>query len=431
MMTRQSGLRIAFGIGVGFLVGCGAPKPLTLMPTPVIYSVGKIDPFAHLGSEHRSPEIPVFYATNRLPSTDRDMVTYQNVLDSRLHLGRATIRFGRLGASWKDVVRASLAEGGEGGEATPLVVTAVAPVAAIPVSETVPDPLRSPGVKAFVDGINSELARAVDKEVIVYVHGTKVDFTNSVSLTAEIDHFAGRDFVGVAFAWPSHQDILNYMVGVDVKRALESSTALRRLLELLALHTDAKHINVLAYSAGGRVTSKALYELRQTAPELDATSLRRRFRLGAVAFAAADVPVDTFLERLEPISELAELVVITSSDADNALQAGKNFMGGLDRAGTRRAEDEEEAFVARKQLENVEIIDVSFGQEVRGFDITGHHYWYRHPWTSSDMVFLMRTDLPAGQRGLESTEQAGVWFLSSDYPEMIRKAAAKALDGQW
>lgn len=175
-MKRQFGLRIAFGIGVGLLAGCGAPKPLTLMPTPVIYSLGNIDPFAHLGSGHRTPEIPVFYATNRLPSTERDMVSYQNVLDSRLHLGRATIRFGRVGASWKDVVRASLAEEDGGGEATPLVVTAVAPVAAIPLSETVPDPLRSPGVKAFIDGINSELARAVDKEIIVYVHGAEGGF---------------------------------------------------------------------------------------------------------------------------------------------------------------------------------------------------------------------------------------------------------------
>ena len=46
---------------------------------------------------------------------------------------------------------------------------------------------------------------------MVYVHGTKVDFVNATILTAEIDHFAGRDFVGLAFAWPSHQNILLYL----------------------------------------------------------------------------------------------------------------------------------------------------------------------------------------------------------------------------
>ena len=179
------------------------------------------------------------------------------------------------------------------------------------------------------------------------------------------------------------------------------------------------------------MTSKALYELRESVPELTGTALKEKFRLGAVAFAAADVPVDVFLPRLEDVSELANLVVITTSDGDNALEAGKRFMGGSARAGMVEAEAEEEAFIVERHLENVEIIDVSRGQEVRGFDITGHHYWYRHPWTSSDMVFFMRTELRAEERGLSAAEQEGVWFLSRDYPGLVREAARAALDGQW
>jgi hypothetical protein len=43
-------------------------------------------------------------------------------------------------------------------------------------------------------------------------------------------------------------------------------------------------------------------------------------------------------------------------------------------------------------------VDVSRHKEVRGFDIGGHHYWYRyrHPWMSSDILFLLRTNLPPG-----------------------------------
>ena len=80
---------------------------------------------------------------------------------------------------------------------------------------------------------------------------------------------------------------------------------------------------------------------------------------------------------------------------------------------------------------NVEIIDVSAGKEERGFDIVGHHYWYRHPWMSSDIIFLMRTDLPPSRRGLSSSEVEGIWYLSSDYPEKIKRAAEIELDGQW
>jgi hypothetical protein len=110
-------------------------------------------------------------------------------------------------------------------------------------------------------------------------------------------------------------------------------------------------------------------------------------------------------------------VVITVTDDDSALKAAERFMGGKVRAGEEKAEIIEEAFIINNELPNVEIIDVSYGQEVRGFDITGHHYWYRHPWMSSDIIFLMRTDLPPNRRGLSPTELEGIWYLSPDYPD--------------
>jgi esterase/lipase superfamily enzyme len=285
--------------------------------------------------------------------------------------------------------------------------------------------------QAFVNAINSELALAVDKEIMVYVHGTKVDFANATILTAEIDHFAGRDFIGLAFAWPSHQNILLYLSGTDVRRALNSAKDLQKLLVLLAKYTDAKHINILSYSAGGRVTSKALFEMRQVFSELSSEELKDKFRLGAVVFAAADVEVDKFLFRLPAISDLADQVVITVTDDDNALKAAKKFMHGAVRAGTEEAEILEEQFIVNHNLLNVEIIDVSKGQEIRGFDITGHHYWYRHPWMSSDIVFLMRTNLPPHRRALTPTELEGIWYLAEDYPEKIQEAVEAELDGQW
>ena len=89
------------------------------------------------------------------------------------------------------------------------------------------------------------MARAQDKEIMVYVHGTKVDFLNAVAMTAEIDHFSGRDFVGIAFDWPSHQNILYYLFGMDVSRAKNSSQALRSFLEFLARYTNADQSLIL------------------------------------------------------------------------------------------------------------------------------------------------------------------------------------------
>ena len=171
--------------------------------------------------------------------------------------------------------------------------------------------------------------------------------------------------------------------------------------------------------------------MRHAFSELDSDALRNKFRIASVVFAAADVTIDVFFDRLPAISEMVDQVVITVTDDDNALKAAERFMGGKVRVGEENAEIIEEAFIIKNKLFNVEIIDVSYGQKVRGFNISGHHYWYRHPWMSSDIIFLMRTDLPPHRRGLSPTELEGIWYLSPDYPEKIQKAAEKELKGQW
>jgi len=411
------------------LVGCSSSKALNLMPTPVIYQDSLIDPFAHLAPEHKTPQTHVYYATNRAPHSSRPESGYGNKFDSVVHLGKAAIRIGPPDIDWDDLHKSSLYNSGT--SSLPLVLEKIDEMALLPAQEISADFIMTPGLQTFIDAINADLALAVDKEIMVYVHGTKVDFTNAAILTAEIDHFAGRDFVGLAFAWPSHQNILLYLSGTDVRRAINSTRDLQNLMIILAKYTEAKHINILSYSAGGRVASKALFEMRQTFSALSPEELKEKFRLGAVVFAAADVEVDKFLSRLPSVSELADQVVITVTDDDNALKAAKKFMHGAVRAGTAEAEILEEYFIVNNLLANVEIIDVSKGQEIRGFDITGHHYWYRHPWMSSDIIFLMRTNLPPHRRGLSSTELEGIWYLAEDYPEKIQEAAEAELEGQW
>jgi esterase/lipase superfamily enzyme len=399
------------------------------MPKPVIYQNGVIDPFAHLTPEHQTTRMRVFYATNRVPRSSESGVSYGNALDSSIHLGEATIRMGEPDADWEKLLESSLAEPPL--VTVPITLETISETAQMPANAPHPDTRLTHGQQKFIDAINKELDKAVDKEIMVYVHGTKVDFANATILTAEVGHFAGRDFVGLAFAWPSHQNILYYLTGIDVRRALNSSSALTSLLVLLAEHSEAEHINILAYSAGGKVASKALFEMRQVFSELDSDELRDKFRIASVVFAAADVAINVFFDRLPAISELVDQVVITVTDDDNALKAAERSMGGKVRIGEQNAEIIEEAFIIKNKLSNVEIIDVSYGEEVRGFDISGHHYWYRHPWMSSDIIFLMRTDLPANRRGLTPTELEGIWYLSPEYPEKIQKAAEKELKGQW
>lgn len=408
--------------------GCAHKKPFTLMPTPVVYKTPGLNPFAHLTGYHHTPLINVFYCTLRAPNNGPE-IKYTNQIARNLHLGQVQIQIGADSLSWQALTHVSLNNSEE--NQIPLEVKTITPMAKVPRTISTAMAPTTPALDAYFAAINAELDAAVDKEIMVYVHGTKVDFANAVVLAGEIDHFAGRDFVSVAFAWPSHQNILNYLIGQDVHRAIDANAALGQFLLLLADHTRAKKINLLSYSAGGRIASRALHNLAESVPPHRRNELAARLRLGSVVFAAADVPVNLFLERLPSISHLADRVVITLTDGDQALKTARILMGGKARAGSQQAEVIEEKFVLAQHLSNVEIIDVSIGAQVRGFDITGHHYWYRHPWMSSDIVFLMRTDLPAHRRGLSPSEIEGVWYLGPDYPVKIAQAVKRELNGQW
>jgi esterase/lipase superfamily enzyme len=74
--------------------------------------------------------------------------------------------------------------------------------------------------------LNYAINSARNKDLIVYVHGAKVNFYNACAFTAQLDHFMGRDMTSLAFAWPTHQNIFSYGVGTDLKRAYRAAEAL-------------------------------------------------------------------------------------------------------------------------------------------------------------------------------------------------------------
>jgi esterase/lipase superfamily enzyme len=413
-----------------FLAGCASSKPVTLMPTPVLYEERVVEPFSHVAEPLQTPETRVFYATNRAHRRHDPDKPYGNGFDDALHLGVATVRIGTHDVDWQEVVELSLVNPPD--STVPITLEEVTHWDSL-MHRTADDVVDwdEASHARFVDEINRELAHHADREIMIYVHGTKTGFEPAVAMAGEIDHFAGKDFVGVAFAWPAHENILHYLLRIDVRRAQHSSEALRDLIKLLASETAATQINILSWSAGGRVLSKALHELRRNHPELDRHQLKMDYRLGSVVFAAADVELDAFLERLPSASELAQRVVVTVTDDDVALNAARRYMGGDVRIGTLDAEARELEFIQSHHLENVEIIDVSHGHKARGFDITGHHYWYRHPWNASDIILLMRTDLGPAERGLTAADPVGLWYLSPDYPTRVRQAAQSVLADDW
>lgn len=397
----------------GVLSSCSSgPKPQWLMPTPVVYLDGKVDPFAHLPASEKRTDVEVFYSTNRTSKGDH----YGNRVDSVLRFGKATIEIGEEADTWK-----TLAE-----------VSTIHP-------RPRPMPLRLAGfdefgtdedqavMKRWAAGVDRAVRRTVTRDVVIYVHGAKVDFLHSCAFAAELDHFAGRDFTPVAFDWPTHQEILSYVDGVDVDHARRSATRLAETIRLLADHTTAERIHIVSWSAGARVHSRALAELG----EGNVRAARKRCRLGVMAFAAGDVPVKDFLERLPAIYGLSDEVLVYMSDADGALKWSARLMGGGRRLGFAPESLNDEEVAALRAMPRLEAIDTSLGKQRRGFDITGHRYWFKHPWVNSDLILALRTGAPAAKRGLSESSIGGVWEFSEEYPERIGGAAHRLTGGSW
>lgn len=409
------------------LSGCGVPNA-QLMVTPVIYDGDTLDPFAHVDETHRTPSMTVFFATNRARATGRfdAPMAYGNSLTNTLQLGSARVRFGR-DMDWETLHEESRSL--KRSNPIGLSLTDVWEHASIDLRSGEFVPRVTDGSTEFFDAINAQLRHAKDPELLIYVHGAKVNFYNACVYAAELDHFAGRDMVSLAYAWPTHQDIFAYLDGEDIARGRASVVPLATLLRLLAEHTTAQKINIICWSAGGRVVSRALNELGKQVSErgMDPAELR----LGAVVFAAPDVPVHDFFERLPNIHLVAERVIVTTTDDDIALEKATQFMGGGARAGNLRIDAFGTQFADLGALSRVEVVDVSYGQNDRGFDIGGHDYWFRHAWVASDVILSLRTRLPANQRGLAPTNLPNVWYLPNDYPDRARAAVRNALNGTW
>jgi esterase/lipase superfamily enzyme len=228
----------------------------------------------------------------------------------------------------------------------------------------------------------------------------------------------------MAFSWPTRQNIVAYGGGGDVRRAYRAAPALTSLLEELAKHSVARRIHIVCWSAGGRVVTSALRTLHDRHAGAGG-DLRSRFRLGTVYYAAADVPGEEFLEALPALNELSSRIVVTVSSKDGALNMAETFMGGGTRIGQRNQDLGAEEMAVVTAADRLEVVDVSRDWEGRGFDITGHRYWFDHPWASTDVVLSVRSDFSPAERGLAPTDFGLLWKIPADYPARLRKSLTR------
>lgn len=384
-----------------------------LMPTPAVWSTGEVNPFEVNPELQENNEIRLLYATNRIPAGLKNKRTYTVFPDDRLSVGVATMQIGDEETTWQQLLNLSTSAEPEG--RPPLKLGNLRELSQFLLDGSGPS---STSARILAGAVNGALERSVDKNITIYVHGANTNIYRACAQAAQYHHFTGQNSIVLVYLWPSAENLLGY--GTDTRHALQSAPAFAHLLTLLAAHTNAKTVNILAYSAGAQIVSPAMEILGREASLKKHDSLR----LGKVYYAAADIGFATFVKHLKSYVEmpLSTTLAINMSDSVLALSARRNResrAGSPDRDDLNPADNQWVRSVSKTP--GLAIISIS-SNTVSGMSRRSHDFWYSHPWVSSDVLTQFIFHQPPHRRGLvEVTTDEGLryWSFPQDYPERI------------
>jgi esterase/lipase superfamily enzyme len=396
---------------VVILIGCeGSERSWTLFPAPAVVKDPRLDFAALVSPEHRDTNVQVFYATTRAPAPEEYPERYTHRAGGAVRLGVADVRLGKPGWTFEDLVASDRNSGLD--SLRPADVTSVHEFG---VGGT--DAERN-----FVENINRQVRRSRRGEVVIYIPGYRTTFDQTLVLTGGFVHYLGHVSSAVIFSWPTGTHFWDYLV--DCPRARAFAPDIARLIELVASQTDARRINLMAFSCGSPLLAEALVELRKRYPEDDAAGLQRRFRIANVLFVAADLDLTTFTRSQLPIlREIARRTEVYLSEDDLALQVAA-LLKRASRLGRPRFDEltreELETLASDERLVAVDVAGVPGPHEL--FGIRGHGYFVANPWISSDVLMSLVYPFDPAWRGLVHGDGYGLWTFPDDYPERIGAA---------
>ena len=377
------------------LVLAGCQPKVYLMPPPV--SLLEESGFFDYTENNKDENLLyTLYATNRHPFNRPDGTLGYTIFPSdSLHLGLVVHSVGDEGTSWEQLINASLTPKRD----SKLLLKQVYAREKLEYEEA-DDPLRvsSAGEGAFYL-INKALERTFDPDLVVYVHGANSSFYRATAQGAQFYHFTGHNSVVLSFSWPSAENLLKYKT--DVANAKKTIPVFAKLIEILAAHTNAKNINIVAYSAGAQVVVPGLAYLRKQYPGMSDEDLRQKFRIGEVYFAAPDMDFNAFCDQFLEFKDIVYRTTINLNQNDSVLKLSA-FQNGVSRLGRPNRNDitdeEEQILLEALKTPRFDVLNVG---ESEALQIGGSHSsWYSNSWVSNDLLMLLLFHTAPEQRGL-------------------------------
>ena len=395
---------------VGLLAGCEADVTWTMMPAPIIMKDSRFDFTRLVAPDDRDTDVRVLYATTRAPAPVGARERYRQSAGDALRLGVTEIQLGEPGWSFSDLVASDRLSR----------IDALRPARVASVEEF--GVMGGDADRAFIAAIDRQVRASPTGEAVIYVPGYRVTFDQVMVFMGGWAHYLGRSAAVVAFSWPTGTWVWNYFI--DCRRARAFIPDLERLVGLVAEQSQARRVNLIAFSCGSPLLAEALVRLRQRHPEEDHAALQRRYRIGNALFVAADIDLQTFTRsQLPALSDIAVRTQVYVSEDDGALKWASR-LARASRLGRPNLDeltrDDLETLASNERLVGIDVAGVYGAHELGG--MRGHGYFFANTRVSTDVLLSMVYPFDPASRGLAHPPGLGMWTFPEDYPERVGEA---------
>jgi esterase/lipase superfamily enzyme len=392
------------------------------MPTPNIYAASTENPFADVPAPLQSTHVDVLYYTDRqLDNNDPAHPIYGYQRSRSSAFGLAQVDIGK-NLSWDQLVhesrtqhrnenlQLSVSNTHELGRLLPTPRVLVLPSETPSTQPDQPDPAED----AFRQLLAQRLALSPVKDVYIFVHGFSNKFDDSLYVIADLWHFLGRRGVPIAYSWPAgSKGAFAYFY--DRESSEFTVFHLKQMLRLIASCPEVQNVHIIAHSRGTDVVVSAIRELFL---EIRGTGKNTRdvLKLKTIILAAPDLDVDVIIQRLvtDRIGLAAGHNVVYICADDKALGLSNWLFGGMMRLGQLQSR-----IFSHQELDNLRQVKRNQIIEARVSDAGNfnHNYFYKNPAVSSDLILILRDNLPPGppQRPLQ-IDNDGFWSIYDGYP---------------
>jgi esterase/lipase superfamily enzyme len=388
-----------------------------MVPTPIVMQDERLDFSRTVAPERRVTEVSVLFATTRAPAPPEAPERYSRGAGNALRVGVARVQLGEPGWSFEELVNSDRTSRPETPRPARVAGVEEFGVVGAPGGEA---------QRAFVAAIDRQVADFPDRSVVIYVPGYRTTFDQVMILMGSWAHFLQRDSTVIAFSWPTGTRPWNYLF--DCPRARASVPDIARLIALIAEQSQARRLNLVAFSCGSPLLAEALMQLRQAHPDEDRAGLQQHYRIANDIFIAADIDLQTFARSHLPVlSEISRRTEVYLSQNDAALRFAA-FLARASRLGRPRFDEltreELETLASDDRLVTIDVSDVEGAHELTG--MRGHGYWFANQRVSSDVLLSMIYPFDAAWRGLVHGPGPGLWTFPADYPRRVGDAVYQA-----